>query len=54
MEKYKLKTTLENEKDKVVNKLASDTITYDERVIYNQWLQSLNTIIGVCKERNRY
>ena len=50
-----LKTTLQNMKDEVQQKLIYDTtLSIQERKVYGEWLEGINKLIKICVERNRF
>ena len=50
-EKLELKRTIQEEMEKVTQMLISSG---GDKVTLTKWLQSLQRINDVCKERNRY
>ena len=48
----KLKDVIREEMDKVINQLTEHNS--NNSVLLTKWLQSLQRIENVCKERNRY
>ena len=52
MEKLQLKTYIQEEIKNVTNMLISGGST--DAIILTKWLQSLQKIDSICKERNRY
>ena len=51
-EKLELKKTIHDEMEKVTQMLISSE--YGDKITLTKWLQSLQRINDVCKERNRY
>ena len=52
MESTKLKDVIRNEIDNVSKMLITSKDT--DKIIFTKWLQSLQRINDICKERNRY
>ena len=50
----KLKQTIRQEMDKVKDKIILINGKAPTETIYREWLQSLQRIDKVCKDRNRY
>lgn len=50
----KLKDVIESEIKKVTNKLLANGIPVQKYAVLKEWLQSLQRIDNVCKDRNRY
>lgn len=48
----KLKKVIRDEMDNVMKMLLS--FEYDDKLTLTKWLQSLQRINDICKERNRY
>lgn len=56
-EALKLKKRLYALKNEIVNILTSpsnNNLTIDQRKIYQSWLGSINDLITICEERNRF
>ena len=51
-EKLELKRTIQDEMEKVTKMLISPE--HSDKITLTKWLQSLQRINDVCKERNRY
>ena len=52
MEQTRLKDVIREEMDKVTKMLISSD--YSDKITLTKWLQSLQRINDVCKDRNRY
>ena len=51
-----LKKTLTDTKNHVMNKLIyeREKLSADEQRVYSEWLNSINEIINICVERNKF
>lgn len=49
-----LKKTIREESEKVSRMLVSSDFTDEQKHVFAKWLQSLQRIDDVCKNRNRY
>lgn len=50
----KLKDVIREEMDKVTKLLTDEKVVFTTKYALTKWLQSLQKINDVCKERNRY
>ena len=50
----KLKDVIREEMEKVSKLLVEDKVVFTTKYALTKWLQSLQKINDVCKERNRY
>ena len=50
----KLKNVIQEEQQIATKYMLSDAISKNVKVFVKKWLQSLQKIDNICKERNRY
>lgn len=54
IQKLRLKNELLTTRDELVETLLHSEITESERDVYEKWLQSVNRMISICTERNKF
>lgn len=53
-EKLGLKKHLFETRDMLMNTLINPCLPDNERIIYERWLQSVQSTIGMCTARNKF